>query len=171
MKKLLYILISILFFAACKTVKHSEKVANSTNTVEQKDLKTYEAVKEVEKQISETLDKTVTNNNLTFTKTETELSVPDTAGKQHIVKITVTEAKTESKQQANKQESKTLEKTKQTDNNMQDKGTVKTTTKTATDAATVVKTKTPLWVIALFVVLGLGFLYFLYRVLKRFGIL
>lgn len=90
MGKLLLILL-LLVSISCRSTKSVEKAVVKTNVVEKKDISTTDNKTLQATSLQKTADKTTVCDSTSETKTEIELSKPDSTGKQYPTKITYTD--------------------------------------------------------------------------------
>lgn len=169
MKKWIVILIAVLF-TACKTSKEFSEVSELTS--------------ETKTDVSERVRAESTTNTAVYTVMScndsekvvenvliTEYSLPDTAGKQYVIKTTKITSSKEKHNQLLKTDAKqqTIDALRMA--SKEDKSETITKEDTVIESKISTKTKTPGWVYPLAIISVLGLLFFTYLFLKRYKIL
>lgn len=142
-------LLIVLSFTNCKTVKNAEKTARCEQKEQKNDIEQHTSLQTDTQTSFQSSDTGTTNTEVDEVVEETTWSEPDSTGTQHPVKTTKTHRHTGSTKQNNVQTSSDSETHTAAQSDVNDNSKIKTKTKEQTEIETETKTSTPAWVIAL----------------------
>ena len=171
MKKLIFLALLALITFGCRTVKQTSTNKAEVKTSANLDIKqsVYNKSKIDRSQV--TVDNSVTNSVVNEVTTITQLSKPDSTGKQYPVQTTVINRITENNKAANIKTAVNVNKTNDNKTTIKDKSVYKSDSTSSQINKLTEKTKIPAWVYVAVLVLISGLLLGLYTILKRNGII
>jgi len=171
MKKILFLAILSLITFSCRTTKQTSTSKSEVKTVANLDIKQSVDTKSTVDSSLVTIDKSVTNSLISEVITITNLSKPDSTGKQYSVQTTVINRITDNKKVGDLKIERKINSINENKTLLINKSDYKSDS-TATNINTLEsKTKTPGWVTISIIILifaGLGLLYYL---LKKYNVL
>ena len=169
--KLLFIVLLAMITFSCRTVKQTTTSKAEVKTEANLNVKqSNESNLSTETNLS-TVDKSVTNEDVSVKVTETVLSKPDSSGKQFAEKITVTEQVKNTNKVANVNTESNVKTNDVSKTKLADKSDFKSDSIANNINTQETKTKTPGWITICVIVLifsGLGLIYYL---LKKYNVL
>ena len=171
MKKLLFLAFLALITFSCRTVKQTSTAKTDVKTAANLDVKQSVNNQSKVDSFGITIDKSITNSLVSEVITVTNLSKPDSVGKQYPVQTTVINRTTDNKKVADIKKSVVSSKKSVVNNKLSDKSTLKSDIKTAAKGTTITEMKTPAWVYVAVIITLLALIGVVYAVLKRFGII
>ena len=170
MRKIGFIVLMMIVMLGCKTTKHAVTDTDTKVDVQANvtDIKKVETTTTTQLEVETTiLDSLFINESIVIT----ELSLPDTAGKQYVLKTTEIQRNNKKITQLSKIDNTKQIKETKTVENKTDKSKIQAKEKIKNETNTMTKTKTPGWVYPVAVLLVLGVLGFVYLILKRYKII
>jgi len=171
MKKLFFIALLALITFGCRTVKQTSQTKDEVKTAANLDIK-QSVTNQLKVDSSRiTVDKSITNSLISEVVTITNLSKPDSIGKQYPIQTTVINRITDNKKVGDLKTESKINSTNENKTTLSDKSDFKSDSIATQKSKITEEIKTPPWVYVVVLVLILALLIFLYTVLKRNGII
>ena len=144
-------LLIVLSFTNCKTVKNAEKTARYEQKEQKNDIEQHTSSQTDVQSSFQSSDTGTTETETDETTEETTWSAPDSTGTQYPVKTTKTTRHTSTGKKNNVQTSSVSETHAAEQSDINDNTKTKTSTDEKTDTKTTTKTSTPAWIIWLII--------------------
>jgi hypothetical protein len=143
---LLFIMLIALITFSCRTMKQTSTIKDEVKTVANLDIKQSIDAKSTVDSSSITLDKSVTNSLVSEIITITNLSKPDSIGKQYPVQTTVINRTTDNKKVGDLKTESKINSTNEKKSTINDKSNSKSDSISTNINTEESKTKTPAWI-------------------------